>query len=239
MTGWWIWTTTLGKGNYGCVYWGIDSRTNQPVAAKQIVIGSTFEEEYIKQEVESLAKLESHDNVLKFVGSVKEENVYWIFTEYCELGDVDDYCSKNALTQLSKVDIMLQVAKAVSFLHHLETPIVHRDVKPENVVLKKDRQLIAKLCDFGIARPVERLDGIIQPCQTKCGSPLYQAPEFFKEDEETGNVLYDISVDIFSLGLFFAVLQGVQDFQHIDPVLGESCKTYQTKVILNITSSWM
>ena len=136
----------LGKGPYGHVYLGKDLQTSQAVAAKQVYVHYKFKEDYIKQEVESLVKMESHKNILQFVGSLKDGDCYWNLTEYCELRDVDNFCSKNALTGRLKVDIMLQVARAIYFLHHLEPPVVHRDISLENVILTDEQvRIIEKL----------------------------------------------------------------------------------------------
>ena len=72
-----------------------------------------------------------------------------------------------------------------------------------------------------MAKPVEREGGVTQLLQTKCGTPLYQALEFFKEDVETGTELYDKSIDIFGAGRSFIAFMCVKENEHIEPILGE------------------
>lgn len=80
------------------------------------------------------------------------------------------------------------MACGLFYLHEREVPIAHRDIKPDNMLLSDSGRLV--LCDFGLSRQVDRCRTM-----TRCGSPAYVAPEVISGCD------YDISVDIYSLGI--------------------------------------
>ncbi len=96
------------------------------------------------------------------------------------------YLKKNSKTEVAK--IMHQICYAVKHLHSMN--IAHRDLKPENLLLTtNDDTGVIKLTDFGFAKEVNL--GLVTPCYT----PYYVAPEIL------GSIKYDISCDIWSLGV--------------------------------------
>ena len=88
---------------------------------------------------------------------------------------------------------MHQCGSALNHLHSLENPIIHRDVKPPNILFRReDGNDVVKLADFGISAV---LSGEVR--DTACGTPLFVAPEVLACKPHT------TAVDIFSLGLIF------------------------------------
>lgn len=117
--------------------------------------------------------------------------------DYCDLGSLADMIPK-----LKKVSdgaqrigmarsIMLQISKGMKILH-VEHLIMHRDLKPENIMMNSEGLCI--ISDFGISKIVS--DGNT----SYCGTPFYMAPEIFALQQ------YNLSVDIFSLGIVFLEL---------------------------------
>jgi serine/threonine protein kinase len=114
--------------------------------------------------------------------------------EYCEQGNLLTYQSKLPgkvfpLKHASKV--VVEVMKALKCIH--EKNFIHRDIKSENVLLKKEAADITyKIADFGFARSIGGVGA-----KTHCGTEKYMAPEIIS------NSYYGISVDIWALGVLF------------------------------------
>ena len=200
----------IGMGVTGIVYPGVKRNTNIEVAAKKMTILKEFLEDYGKEADLLLNKIPPHDNVIKvydFVVREYEENDVpmlhlWLIMDFCELSNLRKYARKNNLTTLQKLDIMLQSARAVRHLHECKPQnIVHRDIKPENILLTAGPNgAVVKLCDFGMARIIERKGKRSVTLKSLAGTTEYQAPEQIQPQKD-GHFAYDRSVDVYSLGL--------------------------------------
>ena len=129
--------------------------------------------------------------------------------ELCELGNLYDYLKDNRdLGLIEKTEMFDQCASAILFMHQQNPPIVHRDIKLTNILLKKERaQTVLKLADFGISKCLRRADTsrtMFESLTTKCGSNFYMAPELWGEQGQ--GLSYCPAVDIFALGLVFLVI---------------------------------
>ena len=147
-------------------------------------------------------KAVDHQNIVKLFSFCRHEDTFWLFMEFCELGDFDKYMKNNPSLSVQKgLRMMYDITCAVDYLHHHDPPIIHRDIKP-------DGKHIAKLTDFGYAKIYDY--SLSHPTfstmlnKSSAGTPSYSAPEFFLKPN--GILEYTASVDIFSLGLMHAVL---------------------------------
>ena len=209
----------LGKGSSGQVFLGKDLTSGQRIAAKQILVKDVHPHlvEHAQQELISMKQTPPNPNVVRFLDSKQDGKYMWIFTEFCEHGDLDKYALKNKIATDQRFDIMVQVTKGIRHLHHLDPPIVHRDIKPGNIVLTEvDGKIIAKLCDFGIAKPTEHEGGFPKSFHTFCGTHKYLAPELFQQ-YHSDEVTYDMSVDIYSTGIFFYAFIEAGDNEVLQP----------------------
>merc|ERR1719282_1745012 len=116
-----------------------------------------------------------------------------IVTEFMPNGSLHSllHQRKESLVFSQRLDMALQVAEGVAFLHGQSPPFVHRDLKSLNVVL--DFALNCKLCDFGLTQSMEKTH--ISRRQNEGGSPRYMAPELF---DSKGKITE--KVDIWALG---------------------------------------
>ena len=197
----------IGSGSEGFVFLGREIASHTPIAAKKISLG---EDEHSIQdamkEAEALKKITLHPNIISFLGMERKKKHLWIFSEFCRLGDLNKYCIHNEVDLLQKVKFMCECTKAIDHLHGLSPPIVHRDVKPQNVLIVEDSErVIAKVCYFGLARISMSPTGSTINMRTLCGTEGYMAPEIFALLKGR-SVEYNNSVDVFSLGVLYISL---------------------------------
>ena len=211
---------TIGGGAFGHVCKAVHKDTLERVAAKGIRYSWDDENDDMCNvalaEAENMKRIR-HENIVPLIDYESHEGTVWIFMELCEEGDLDRYMRRNAeMTFARKCNIMVQIASAVNYLHSLNPPIIHRDIKPQNVLMKHDENgaEIALLSDFGFAKLFDRsftLTGskfYFAANISQKGTPHYMAPEFFLL--ESSSEIYTTAVDIFGLGLLYVGLLEVK-----------------------------
>lgn len=168
----------IGRGGMGVVYFGERISDRLPVAIKQIHHAAPAKAvDQFLREVKILGELE-HKNIVKFIEAVKVEDVPYLVMEYVEGVDARSLVrSRGMLPVSSAVRICLQVA---SGLHHAhQEGIVHRDVKPANILVGGPKSgRIAKIADFGLARAYEtsQMSGLTLHGEIG-GTPAFMPPE--------------------------------------------------------------
>jgi len=196
----------IGQGAMGTVYKAVDPIIDRTVAIKTINLNLTKQEleEYqarFSQEIKAAGRL-NHPNIVTVYDVGKTEQVAYMAMEFLEGAELKDIINSGKLLAVPEVvDIAAQVADGLWFAHQQD--IVHRDVKPSNIMVLKGG--IAKITDFGIARlpnsAVKTMTGLI------LGSPRYMSPE-----QVIGKSL-DKRTDIFSLGVvLYEALTGEAPF---------------------------
>ncbi|HZC67835.1 MAG TPA: serine/threonine-protein kinase, partial [Nitrospirales bacterium] len=198
----------LGRGSMSVVYLGKDPTIQRFVALKTVRFddaGNPSELVEIKRrffsEVQSAGRL-SHPNIVTIYDAGDEEDLGYIAMEVLEGITLKDWCRKENLQPIKQVlELVTDVAEALDHAH--SQGVVHRDIKPGNIMFTKDG--IAKITDFSIARITTstktRTDVII-------GTPSYMSPE-----QVTGEKV-DGRSDLFSLGVvLYELLTGERPFQ--------------------------
>ena len=179
----------IGRGSFSKIYKGIHKDTRQIVAVKKIELDNIKKlNSNIEREINVMKKL-SHPNIVKLYDVVYDynnNNIYLII-EYCSKGDFNKFLNKRPLKEKYARKYMRQLADGLKYL--LENNIMHRDLKPHNILLTEDNKL--KLSDFGFARYFEKNTLV----ETLCGSPMYMAPEIMKHREYTNKS------DLWSVGI--------------------------------------
>ena len=201
----------IGSGMFGSVCQAHRIDSGEPIAAKGILVGDRWSQnDYLKaMAMEEGARMKrcSHENIAKLYDYCEHGNKVWLFMEFCNLGDLNHYLDGNPEMEFSeKLTIMNETSLAVSYLH--DNHIVHRDIKPDNILMKSvSNKPVVKLGDFGYAKIYDYT--LSQPTfstkinRSTAGTPAFWAPEFFLQRDDLG---YTASVDIFSLGLIFAMI---------------------------------
>jgi eukaryotic-like serine/threonine-protein kinase len=198
-----------GQGGMSTVYRAIDRAdgAGRPVAIKLLHAGRSDEDRFVR-EAEILALLD-HPAFVRYVDFGRSDGRYYLATEWLEGYDLAERLRQGPLTLAGAVQLAERLAGALSHLHELG--IVHRDVKPSNVLLAFGNPAEARLVDLGIAR---RGGALLTLTGELLGTPAYMAPE-----QARGESDIDGRADLFSLGcLLFECLTGRPSFQGTNPV---------------------
>ena len=182
----------LGRGAMGVVYRAEDPSLDRVVALKTISLADTDEDRksYEKRfllEAKAAGKL-THPNIVTIFDYGEEEDLAYMAMELLEGSDLRTRLRQGEIPPLEAVEIALQVADGLGFAH--ETGVVHRDIKPGNIMLLERGAV--KIMDFGIAR-MRHADHKTSTGMV-LGTPRYMSPE------QIAGQPVDQRSDIFSLG---------------------------------------
>ena len=189
----------IGAGGMSSVYRAYDEQLDRRVALKILHEHFSQDEDYVerfRREARAVAQL-SHPNIVTVIDRGESDGRQFIVFEYVEGENLKQCVTRTGpLTIRAALELAIQVGRALAFAH--EHGLVHRDVKPQNVLLGNGR---AKVTDFGIARTVN-VHGLTQT-GTVLGSSDYIAPE-----QASGHGASQQS-DVYSLGVvLFELLTG-------------------------------
>jgi len=193
----------LGRGAMGVVYKAEDPNLDRVVALKTIIVEAEDAAEYRKRffmEAKAAGKL-NHPHVVTTFDCGDHDGMAYLAMELLEGTDLRTRLTKDGVTPLEAVDIARQVAEGLAYAH--ERGIVHRDIKPGNIML--DAQGRAKIMDFGLARM--RIADHKTTTGMVLGTPRYMSPE------QIAGQPVDARSDIFSLGIvLYEMLTGTRLF---------------------------
>ena len=197
----------LGRGAMGIVYKGRDPKLDRLTAIKTIRFTDDFDDDQAAKirdqfyrEAEVVAKL-SHPNIVTIYDVGEDLDLSYLAMEYLEGDSLEAHVSKESLLSIRRsIEVTGQVCDALEYAH--QNGIVHRDVKPANIMILKNG--LVKVTDFGIARATassKTRTGVIK------GTPYYMSPE------QISGMKVDGRSDIFSLGIvFYQLLTGELPF---------------------------
>lgn len=186
----------LGRGTYGTVHRAVWK--NRDVAVKEMEY-SEDQKKAFENELSLFEKVK-HKNIIKLLAhSVTDVNCSLIM-EYAECSNLYDLLHQNTTEPMPysmqhALSWSHQTAQALAYLHNLQPrPLVHRDVKPPNLLLMNFCRTI-KICDFGTACDVHT------HMTTNKGSAFWMAPEVFNSSHTNPNKSYTEKCDTFSFGI--------------------------------------
>lgn len=202
----------LGCGGMGAVYKATHVVLEKTVCVKILFPslvhpGKNTVERFLR-EAKAIAKLE-HPNIVQIYDIEKEQDIYFIVMEYIEGKTLTQLLEeRETLTAKETVHISIEVARALDAAHLQR--IVHRDVKPSNIMITDDNHI--KLTDFGLARSMD-VTGKISGSNEIWGTPLYLSPEYIRGDR------VDHRSDIYSLGvMMYHTLAGDPPYTGRNPI---------------------
>ncbi len=193
-----------GVGGMATVYTAKDLVLNRHVAVKVLKEEFTTDEEFVKRfNTEALAAASlSHANIVSIYDVGNEDNIYYIVMELVRGKTLKQIITENGpISWKWATNIAIQIASALEVAH--KNNIVHRDIKPHNIIITEDG--VAKVTDFGIAKAVS--NSTITAFGTTIGSVHYFSPEQAKGGYT------DAKSDIYSLGVvMYEMLTGQVPF---------------------------
>ncbi len=183
----------LGKGGMGEVFLAHQVSLDRKVALKTLTKELAKKEDFIKRfqrEARSMAKID-HTNVVKVYAVDSYKGIHFVAIEYIDGKSVQDWLDKiGELPVADAVHIAVVCAQALAHAH--ERNMVHRDIKPDNILLTS--RGVIKVADFGLAKAIDEDVSMTQSGQG-LGTPLYMAPEQARNAKHV-----DQRSDIYALG---------------------------------------
>ncbi len=193
----------LGSGGFGHVYLSVDLQTNQQYAIKEYLVAGASGKAQLEHEARVLSQLH-HPSLPAFQAAFDERGRYYVVLGYIEGSDLTDYIrivrQRNEVVPLARImGWIISICDAVTFLHSQNPPVIHRDIKPDNIRITSNGTAI--LVDLGNAKAAA--DGartlfFIRHQGTPGYAPLEQYP---------GGSGTDTRSDVYALGgtLYFAL----------------------------------
>lgn len=200
----------LGRGGMATVFKAFDTSLNRNVAIKVILSTKKYSGEFLRRferEAQAIAQL-SHNNIVKVYDFGEQDGTPFLVMEFLSGGMLKDIMG-SPMPYKKATRLLIPIADALGYAH--ERKIVHRDVKPSNIMLTESGQPM--LTDFGIAKMLEEKDATsLTAAGVGIGTPEYMAPE-----QGMGQHV-DYRADIYSLGMvFYELVTGQKPFQADTP----------------------
>jgi serine/threonine protein kinase len=198
----------IGAGGMGEVYLAEDTRLGRNIALKVLTRGFTQDRQQLQrfeQEARAASAL-SHPNIMAIHDIGQADNTHYIVSELIDGETLRQRLSRGPMPVGESLDIVSQVAGALHSAH--EAGIVHRDVKPENIMMRRDG--FVKVLDFGLAKLQENTAG--QPGLSTETGLVFGTPRYMSPEQARGQKV-DGRSDIFSLGIvLYETLSGSYPF---------------------------
>jgi eukaryotic-like serine/threonine-protein kinase len=208
----------VGEGGCGVVYMAEQEEpVRRRVALKVIKLGMDTKQVIARFEAERQAlAMMDHPNIAKVLDAGATERGRPFFVMELVRGiKLTDYCDQNNLSTRQRLDLFIQVCKAIQHAH--QKGIIHRDIKPSNILVTlHDGVPVPKVIDFGIAKAIEQRlteKTLFTALEQFVGTPAYMSPE----QAEMSGLDIDTRSDIYSLGvLLYELLTGKVPFEAKD-----------------------
>jgi serine/threonine-protein kinase len=202
----------IARGGMAQVYLARDRSLDRPVAVKELVPEFAADPSFVerfRREAQSAAKL-THPNIVAVYDWGTQDGTYFIVMEYVDGPSLSQVIrADGALHPRRAAEIASEVAAALGFAH--SQGVVHRDIKPGNVLLTATGQ--AKVADFGIARAMSSADEELTQTGSVMGTATYFSPE------QAQGLAVDARADLYSLGVvLYEMVTGRPPFSGDSPL---------------------
>jgi hypothetical protein len=198
-----------GAGGMSSVFRARDLQTSRIVAVKVLKLDRPFDLARFAREASTLASVH-HPHVVDYVAHGQAEGIHFLVQEWVDGITLGTQMTTLGTTALEGVAISLGVARALEATHAVG--IVHRDIKPNNIILAGGEADRVKLVDFGIARLANE-SGVLTKTGVLVGTPAYMSPE-----QARGSINLGTQTDVWSLGcVLFEALTGRTPFSGATP----------------------
>lgn len=211
----------LGRGGYGTVYRAYDTVLEVERTVKVLHPALVADPEFIerfKREAQLAAQLE-HPHIVPVFDLGEDQGRFFLVMKYMPGGSLKDVLEKDGRLHYERaVEITTQIANALDYTHQRD--IVHRDVKPGNILFDEDGT--ARIADFGFAKALSGASASLSASGGMVGTPAYMAPEVWREQGVSP------ATDVYSLAcVVFEMLTGEVLFE------GDSAAGVMTRHLVN------
>lgn len=196
----------VGRGGMATVYLAEDRKHERQVAVKVLepALSAAIGTDRFEREIKLVARLQ-HPHILPLYDSGEADGALFFVMPYVEGESLRDHLKRVKSVSLAQTaSIIRQIGDALDYAH--ARGVVHRDVKPENILMSAGQALLA---DFGVARAAAKDNlGTLTAVGTTLGTPTYMSPE-----QASGDTNLDGRSDLYSLGcVCYEMLSGVPPF---------------------------
>jgi serine/threonine protein kinase len=201
----------LGEGGMGSVYLAVHIQLNRKVAIKALnpsLVKNSGIRARFKNEAATLSQLQ-HPNIVILFDYLEEEEALYLIMEYVEGKTLEEYIQmvSGPIPEIKAIPLFVQVLDGFAYAH--EQGVVHRDVKPANIMITAREKI--KILDFGIAKLLSQKSHTLTQTGVKMGTVLYMSPEQVKGEK------VDKRSDVYSLGVtLFQMLTGRGPYEDPD-----------------------
>ena len=231
----------LGRGGFGTVYKGYD-KNDFTVAVKKLSTESKDDKRkasteavrfhYLKDKL-----LQQNNHIIKIYDVKRYKDAMWIFMDFCDLGDLNklnkthSHMLKDAVLN---VKLMKQIANGIAFLH--DRNIVHRDIKPGNILIKSTQNncAVVKLGDFGLSTILDP-DSLTSTMSSNVGTLSFKAPEFWDKNHDD-KVRYHRNVDVYAAGLTYTAMLQAKPGRSLHPKVEGSIQNSETVMPIGLAA---
>ena len=202
----------LGAGAMATVYKAKQVSLDRMVAIKKLPQKFSQNPQFIERffaEGRAAASL-NHPNIVQAFDVGNEGDMYFFVMEYVEGRSIhEDIVTHKRFKEADAIDIAIQVAEALEHAH--ERGLIHRDVKPKNIMITKEE--VVKLADMGLARAMSDVETAEAEAGRAFGTPYYISPEQIRGEKDIGP-----PADIYSLGVtLYHMVTGTVPFEGKNP----------------------
>ncbi len=205
----------IGRGGMGAVYYAVHPRLQVHVAIKILPFHLVEQDPKLVDRFVSEARMAaalSSDHLVRVLDVDHEQNTHFLVMEYVAGDSAGGYLKrlraegKPAVPEAEALEIVTAATRGLDFAH--KAGIIHRDIKPDNILLPNNELRKAKLADLGLAKPQGQAQTMGTMANVAMGTPGYMAPEQIEDARSAGP-----PADVFSMGAtLYALLAGNAPF---------------------------
>lgn len=185
----------LSEGGMGAVYEAFDRHLEMTVALKENFFGVKESKAQFKREALMLAKLH-HRGLPRVTNHFEENQRQYLVMDFVEGVDLWEMLKqvRGPLTQQVAIDYVVQLCDTLTYLHQQSPPIIHRDIKPQNIKITPDNRAI--LVDFGIAKQESNAQTVLG---AKGVTPGFSPPEQYVGGTKPASDIYSLGATLYTL----------------------------------------
>ena len=191
----WYHRQHIGSGSFGHIFAGINENDGREVAVKRVE-KLRLKRPEDKREIENLIALCDCEHVVRYISFFEDEDFSYLVLELME-GNLEEFFDEYTIATAEVTCLCKDVVMGLQFLH--EQKILHRDLKPQNILYKLHPKLCLKIADFGLSRTVDSKCTTVYG--TVAGTRCWIAPEVLKSKKHVLPISFAQASDVFSCGI--------------------------------------